>query len=140
MAISKCLGMVGAALLTRAALAAGETGALSVGTPLTVTRFPLQSDSTDEHKVKVCADGGVPDAVVTAAIDETTTGTICYINQDRIPLRLGGAVAKGDLLKVSGGKFVKCMTGDKGIASVNVDGAANDIASGYGIKHGLTAP
>lgn len=140
MAVYLALGMSGAALIARASLAAGESGALSVGTPITVTRYPVQGDSTDDHKVKVCADGAIPDAVVVAALDETTAGKLCYLNNDRIPLRLGGAVARNDLLKVSGGKFVKCMTGDVGVAASNVTGAANDIVNGYGLKPGVTAP
>lgn len=124
----------------RAKLAAGETGSLGIGTPVTVTRYPLLADASDQHEVKVCANGERPDAVVYSAIDETTIGTIAYLDTGRIPLRMGAAVAAATpssypLLKVSGGRFIPAATGDRGYVRPRVAAgtaiASGDIVNGF---------
>lgn len=115
--------------LLRATLAAGETGILGTGTPLRiVTR--AGSPGTSVHRVKVCPDGEVPNAVVAnLAVQADGTGSqgsIVFVGPG-CPLLLGGTVAAGDLLTVKSGAFAKAMTGNSCVVTAGCAGVTGDL-------------
>ena len=69
--------------------------------------------------------------VVTQAIDYggTNIGQAVPRNSPALLVLLGGAVVAGDLLKVSGGKLIKCGVGDQGWLRALQAGAANDLVN-----------
>ncbi len=115
--------------LLRATLAAGETGILSTGTPLRIVTRAV-SPGSNVHRVKVCPDGEVPNAVVAnlpVQADGTgSLGSIVFVGPGA-PLLLGGTVAAGDLLTVKTGAFVKAATGNVCAVTAGCAGVANDL-------------
>ena len=101
------------------------SGPIGAGQPLQITNVPSGSQ---DLLVKLCADAGRPDMVVTQAVDYGGSGYGQAIprNSPAVLVTLGGAVVAGDLLKVSSGKFVKCGVGDQGWLRALQAGAAND--------------
>lgn len=101
-------------------------GSIATGQPAQITNVPTGSA---DILVKVCVDGGRPDLIITANVDANGTGYGQAIprNSAAIPVWLGSAVAAGDLLKVSAGKWVKCSATDQGWARALQAGASGDV-------------
>lgn len=96
-----------------------------LGVPLTV----VTDTGAGPLTVLQCADDVIPDYVGgTQSCRKTVAGSIHAISEGA-PISLAGTVAKGDLLMVSGGGFVKATTGKKSICRAAAAGVAGDIIS-----------
>lgn len=102
-------------------------GAIVRGQPVQATNAPIQP--TDVFTVKLCADGLRPDGTAIDAIDLGGTGRFAPRSSAALPALLGGAVAAGDLLKVSSGKWIKCSPGDQAWMRAMQSGASGDIVN-----------
>ena len=102
------------------------TAVIGTGQPLQITNAPTGSQ---DLLVKVCPDGTRPDLVTTYAIDYGGTGLGQAVPRQTpvVLVKLGGAVASGDLLKVSSGLLVKCGVGDQGWLRALQAGASGDL-------------
>ncbi len=110
----------------RVFLAVGEA-TITRGQP--VKFDAVVTDTSKEYLVKSCPDGARPDAVVTTSVDlgSVSGGLIqgrCMLSNLAL---LGGDCAAEDLLKVKGGKFVKCSVGDKGWFRAVFGGKTGDL-------------
>jgi len=112
--------------------------AIGRGVPLRI-KVAAEVSSTDRHEVAVCPDFENPDLVCTQQMIKALPGTglAGWAGLPALPLLLGGTVVAGDLLTVSGGKFIKATTGKKCLYRAMVDGAAGDVIPGAPI--GVTA-
>jgi hypothetical protein len=80
-----------------------------------------------------CANDTVPDYVAgSQSCQKVIAGSIHAITPGA-PISLSGTVAKGDLLMVSGGGFMKATTGKKVICAAAAAGVAGDIISAAAI-------
>ena len=99
---------------------------IAAGAPVSITNLPT---GTQDFTVKVCPDGARPDLVLTQSLDygSTNIGQTVPRNAPALLMVVGGAVAAGDILKVSGGKLVKCSVGDQGWFRALQVGASGDL-------------
>lgn len=113
-----------------------EAGPLGLGQPIQIpdAGYPTSATAGDEHKVKLCPDGGVPTHCVTIALDDANAGAVCSLAADRLPLRLGANVTADLPLKVSGGKWVPAMSGDDYFVRAERAGSANDVIPGQACR------
>lgn len=102
------------------------TSPLGTGQPVQLSNVATGSQ---DFLIKLCPDGGRPDLILSAAIDPNGTGYGQAMPRGSavFPVWLGGAVAAGDLLKVSAGKWVKCNATDQGWARALQAGASGDL-------------
>lgn len=101
--------------------------ALVRGQPIQIANAPTTAAVL--FTVKVCPDGQRPDGLVIDAIDLGGTGRFQPRCSAASVVLLGGAVAVGDLLKVSAGKWVKCSPADQGWMRAMQIGAAGDLVN-----------
>lgn len=101
---------------------------VAAGTPVVITNLPT---GTQDFTVKICPDGARPDLVLTQSLDYggTNIGQAVPRSAPALLMLMGGAVATGDLLKVSGGKLVKCATGEQGWFRSLQAGASGDLVN-----------
>lgn len=99
---------------------------LGAGQPLRFVTWATAEAPNNPYTVKVCPDGEAPDGVAIAAIGIASPAAIAYALPG-CPVLLGGTVAKGDLLTVSGGKWVKATAGKVAILAAASAGSANDL-------------
>ncbi len=109
----------------RAKLDGAASGSVVKGQPVEITTF--STASTDPVQVKITADGSRPDAIVTDAVEPGGLGLVQPRCFGPALVLLGGSVAKGDWLKVSGGRFVKGTVGDNSKLQAMQAGASGDL-------------
>lgn len=106
-----------------------ETTFASVGKGQPLRVIPpwnTEASPNVRYNLKICPDGEVPDFVSMSALGIASPGGIAF-PAPGCPVLLGGTVAKGDKLTVSGGKWIKATTGKVAILAASVDGSANDL-------------
>lgn len=99
---------------------------IAAGQPVVLTNIPTGSE---DIKVKLCPDGARPDLILNTALDPGGSGSAQAVprNSPALLCQIGGAVAIGDVLKVSSGRLVKCAALEQGWFRALQTGAANDM-------------
>lgn len=100
--------------------------ALGLGQPLLVVKWG-EEGTGDPHLVKLCPDGQTPDFVGGRVPIGASSGGDAIYFAPGAPLLIGGAVSRGEPLKVSGGKFVKAVAKDVAAVAASQAAAADDV-------------
>lgn len=121
-------------IISKAKLDPAETApALGKGQPVVATKWPVEG-SAEIMLVKTCPDGQVPDYVVgNAALSGSSPGDVVAAGLPGVPVLIGGAVKRGDLLVVKSGRFRGAVAKDVCVCTASQDAAAGDLIPGGAI-------